>query len=170
MRHDAGVLGDHRVARCQVWRQNAHQLIVREVPWLDGHQHADGVMFNPCFPEFRIILHRGQELLRVIRIVAGDLRAQLHFAAALFDELTHLLTGDFRQILHAFVDQVRQLMQHRQALAYVALRPVGVIERIGCLQRRFNVCISVGGIFFDELVRGRIYCLVSHIESPCFTA
>ena len=170
VRHNAGVFSDDRVTRRQVWRQNAHQLIVWKVPWFDGHQHADGVMFNPCFPEFRVILHRGQELLRVVRIVAGDLRAQLHLAAALFDELTHLLAGDFRQLLHAFVDQVRQIMQYRQALAYVAFRPVGVIERIGCLQRRFNICVSVGGIFFDELVSGRIYCLISHIESPCFTA
>jgi alanyl-tRNA synthetase len=90
-----------------------------------------------------MILHRGQELLRVVGVVAGDLRAQLHLAAALFDELTHLLTGDFRQILGALVDQVGKLMQHRQALVDVAFRPVRMVKRIGRLQRRFDIRVGM---------------------------
>ena len=170
VRHDAGMLGDNGVTRRQVWRQNAHQLVIREVPRLNGHQHADGVMFHPRFPEFGLILHRGQELLRVVGVVAGDLRAQLHFATALFDELAHLLTGNFRQLLGALVDQIGKLMQHRQALIDVAFRPVRMVKRIGRLQRRFDIRVGMRGVFFDELVSGRIYCLISHVESPCFTA
>ena len=127
-------------------------------------------MLDPRFPEFRRVLHRGQELLRVIGIVAGDLRAQLHLAAALFDELTHLLTGNFSQLFGAFVDQVSKLMQHRQALFNVAFRPLRMVKGVGRFQRRFDIRVGMRGIFFDELVRGRIYCLISHIESPCFTA
>ena len=143
MRHDAGMLGDNGVTRRQVWRQNAHQLVIREVPRLNGHQHADGVMFHPRFPEFGLILHWGQELLRVVGVVASDLRAQLHFATALFDELTHLLTGNFRQLLGALVDQIGKLMQHRQALIDVAFRPVRMVKRIGRLQRRVDIRVGM---------------------------
>ena len=143
VRHDAGMLGDDGVTRRQVRRQNAHQLVVRKVPRLNGHQHADGVMLHPGFPELRVVLHRGKEPLRVVGVVAGDLRAQLHLAAALFDELTHLLAGDFRKILHALVDQIGKLIKHRQALADVAFRPVRMIKRIGRAERRFDIRVGM---------------------------
>ena len=143
VRYNAGVFGDDRVPRRQVRRQNAHQLVVREVPRLNGHQYTDGVMLHPRFPKFRRILHRRQELLRVVGVVARDLCAQLHLAAALLDELTHLLTGDFRQIVHALVDQVGKLMQHRETLVDVAFRPVRMVKRISRLQGRFNIRVGM---------------------------
>jgi hypothetical protein len=112
-------------------------------------------MLHPRFPELRVVLHRGQELLRVVGVVAGDLRAQLHLAAALFDELTHLLAGDFRQILHALVDQIGKLMQHRQALADVAFRPVRMIKRIGRLSAAsISASVCEGYSLMSWLVAG----------------
>jgi type I restriction enzyme R subunit len=81
------------------------------------------MVFNPGFTQFGRILHRRQERFGVIGVVAGDLRAQLHFAAALLNEFAHLLAGDFRQLFNPAVDQIRQLMQHRQALVNIAFRP-----------------------------------------------
>ena len=37
VRHNAGVFGDNRVAGRQVWRQDAHQLVIGEVPRLHRH-------------------------------------------------------------------------------------------------------------------------------------
>ncbi len=170
VRHDARMFGDHRVPRRQVRSQDAHQLVVREVPRLNSHQYTDGVMLDPRVAEVGFILYRCQKLFRVVGVIAGDLRAQFHLVATLFDELTHLLTGNFGQILRAFLNQISKFVQHRQTLVDIAFRPVGVVERIGRFQRLVDIRVGVGGIFFDELVSSRIYCLVSHIESPLITA
>ena len=81
------------------------------------------MVLNPGFTQFGGILHRRQERFGVIGVIAGDLRAQFHFAAALLNEFPHLLAGDFRQIFHPAVDQIRQLMQHRQARFDIAFCP-----------------------------------------------
>lgn len=78
------------------------------------------MMFYPRVAKHRFIRHWSKKLLRVIRIIACNLRAQFDFATALFDELTHLLAGDFCQFFDTAVDQVSQLMQYRQTLVNVS--------------------------------------------------
>ncbi len=163
VRYDAGMFRQHRVTCGQVRRQHTHQLIVREVPRLNSHDDANRMMFYPRVAKLGFIRHRGKKLLRVIRIIASDLRTQFDFATALLDELAHLLAGDFCQFFNTAVDQVSQLMQYRQTLVNLSPGPVGVIERVSFLQRGFNIRVRVRGILFNELIIGRIHCLVSHI-------
>lgn len=120
-------------------------------------------MFYPRVAKLGFIRHRGKKLLRFIRIIASDLRTQFDFATALLDELAHLLAGDFCQFFNTAVDQVSQLMQYRQTLVNLSFGPIGVIERVSFLQRGFNIRVRVRGVLFNELIIGRIHCLVSHI-------
>ena len=113
VRDDAGMFGDNRVPRRQVRCQHAHKLIIREVPRFYRHQYADGMVFDPGFTQLGRILYRRQKLFGVVGVVAGNLRAQLHFTAALLNEFAHFLAGDFRQLVNPAVDQIRQLVQHR---------------------------------------------------------
>ncbi|MNZ70323.1 hypothetical protein D3C78_886570 [compost metagenome] len=131
VRHDASVFRDHWITRGEVRRQDAHKLIEREIPRLNGHHHADRVMFNPRIAEFRFIGHRSQKLLRIIRVITGDLRTEFHLAAALLDQFPHLLTGDFRQFFRTAVDQIGKFMQHRKPLGNIPFRPFGMVKRIG---------------------------------------
>ncbi len=78
-----------------VRRQHTHQLIVREVPRLNSHDDANRMMFYPRVAKLGFIRHRGKKLLRVIRIIASDLRTQFDFATALLDELAHLRLAIF---------------------------------------------------------------------------
>ena len=160
--NDAGMFGEHRVTCRQVRGQHAHQLVIREVPRFHGHHHADGVMLYPGFAHLRWVFHRGEKLFGVIRIVASDLRAEFNLAAALGNQFTHLHAGDFSQLFGTGINQICQLVQHRQAFVDATLRPVGVVERIGGAQRRLDISIGMRRVFFDEFVVGRIHCLIGH--------
>ena len=81
------------------------------------------MMLNPGVAEFGGIFHRRQQRFGVIGIIAGDLRAKFHFAAALLNEFPHLLAGDFCQFLRPAVDQISQLMQYRQPRFNIAFCP-----------------------------------------------
>ena len=121
------------------------------------------MVLNPGFTQFGGILHRRQDRFGVIGVIAGDLRAKFHFAAALLNEFPHLLAGDFRQIFHPAVDQIRQLMQHRQARFDIPFRPGRMIERIRLPQRRLHVRIAVRRVRFNKLIVRRIHRLIGHI-------
>ncbi|MNV93092.1 hypothetical protein D3C71_1877410 [compost metagenome] len=91
------------------------------------------MVLHPGVSQFRFVLHWGEKLFRIVCVIAGDLRAKFHFPAALSDEFPHILTGDFCQLFAPAIDQIRQLMQHRQTLFDSAFRPVGMVKGI----RRF---------------------------------
>jgi len=70
------------------------------------------MVFNPGLAEVGGIFHRSQKRFRIIGIVAGDLRTELHLTAALRNQFPHLLAGDFRQLVNPAVDKIRQPVQN----------------------------------------------------------
>ena len=121
------------------------------------------MVLNPGFTQFGGILHRRQERFGVIGVIAGDLRAKFHFAAALLNEFPHLLASDFCQLLRPAIDQISQLMQYRQPRFNIAFCPGRMVERIRLLQRRLHVRIAVRRVRFNKLIVRRIHRLIGHI-------
>ncbi len=107
------MFNDNRVTGGQVRSQNAHQLIVREVPRLNRHQHADGMMLNPGVAQIGVVFHRRKEGAGIVGVVARNARTEFDFAAALLDQFAHLLGGNFRQLLGTLLQQIGKLKQHR---------------------------------------------------------
>ncbi|MNC65895.1 hypothetical protein D3C77_755470 [compost metagenome] len=70
------------------------------------------MMLDPGLTQAGLIAYRGQEFLRIIGVVTGNLATQFYFATALLDQLTHLNAGNVRQFLYPALHQIGQLMQH----------------------------------------------------------
>lgn len=113
----------------RVRRQHTHQLIVREVPRLNSHDDANRMMFYPRVAKLGFIRHRGKKLLRVIRIIASDLRTQFDFATALLDELAHLWLAIFASSSTRLSIKSASLCSTGKRWS-ISPRPVGVIERV----------------------------------------
>src|ERR1700733_4915829 len=72
VRDDAGVFGEDGIAGSEVRREHPHQLIVREIPGLHDHHHAERMMLDPGFAERGIDLDRRKEAFGLASIEAGD--------------------------------------------------------------------------------------------------
>src|SRR5699024_4908312 len=119
LRNDLRVLDHHDVPGHEVGARDPSQLVVGEVPRLYAEEDADRVIDDDRFTGVRELgVHpfRGEELLRVVRVVVQDGRGQLDFLLALPGQLAHFQGGEPGEVVRSFPQDLRGALHHFLAL------------------------------------------------------
>ena len=147
LRNAARVLHHRHIARHQVGRGKARELIVGKIPGLDAEEHAERGAFHHCFARARLEVPGGEETLGVLGVVVDDVRAERHFAAGLFDELAHLERHRASELIHIRAHDCSGFCHHHRAFREGRVPP-GLETRRSSLNRRLKLLV---GEFFERL-------------------
>ena len=116
LRHVGGMLQEDDVARGQLRRHDAGNLVVREVPGFDGQDDAQRLVDQLGLGHDGILAGqrlRGQLRLGVLHVVLQDVRGQFHLGFGLGQQLAHLGGEKLRVFGMPGAQQVGCLLQER---------------------------------------------------------
>jgi hypothetical protein len=141
LRNAPRVLHHHDIARHQVGRGKARELVVGKVPGLDAEEHAERAAFDLGFARTRLEVLGCEEALGVLGVVVDDVRAERHFAAGLFDELAHLERHRAGELVHARAHDRGGFCDHDRPLGEGRVPP-GLEAGRGGFKRRLKLLVG----------------------------
>ena len=156
------MLENHRVADHVVRREDAHDLVVREVPRLDHHDDAHRMM-----PHFGLASRNRldriwlEQLFTVIGEPVRDDRAQLHFAGRFADQLAHVDCANLGKLVGMLAQRRSDLVQQRATLGD-RLRLELLVALSAERQSVLQLAVSGERILRDDFVGIGIDCLIRH--------
>ena len=170
LRHDAGVLHQHDVARHQMRTGDPGKLVVGKIPRLHAEDHTNRAALHMAFAEGRMKLHRRQEAFGVLGVIGENIRAELDLPESLADALAHLECHRMRELVGLGMQQLRRLGDDDRALG-VGLVPPGfeTLFRRRDLRLKFligqalKLLQNFAGRGIGALVFGRFSCLDIHL-------
>nr|WP_263971466.1 hypothetical protein [Pseudoclavibacter chungangensis] len=121
------MLEQHRVSRGHLRGRDADDLVVGEVPRLDGEQHTERLVHELhvlTAEALRRQVARLQELGALVDVVLEDLRRQLDLGLRLGDELAHLEREDLGVAALVCAQQPGGLAEHGRALLGARVPPL----------------------------------------------
>ena len=170
-RADFRVLDHDYVAGHDRRRREAGDLVVREVPRHDAHDHAEGNLAHhggaaALVRDFLV----GTELRAVVGVVIENFNDVVDLAVAFFDGLTHLLGDNAGKLVPLVVEKRGDLAQHLCALLEALLAPLlkGVV---GGGQRLFELVVGDEVVGLGDFVGlWVLYSVLSRHARHCTTA
>ena len=147
-RADGCVLQDQGVAKQQVRRCPAGDLVVGEIPRHNAQNHAQGLLAHPGL--LRALLGKlliCHELVGMLGVPGENVRNDVDLCLGPTGQLAHLAPDVFSQLLLVLLEQLRGLPQDVRALRDRSLTPL-----LACSGGAIQNCIAVGIIDAVELL------------------
>ena len=156
------MLEDQRVAGRELRRENAGNLIIREIPWLDRQEDAERLVHQHRLAfggiEHRQLL-RLQQVFRMPNIIFEDLGGEFHLGLRFGDQLTHFQRQQAGKSIAVPAQDVCGILQDTAALGEGGFAPTEE-SRVCFVQRGLHLLVrcvgkgrnSVSGIGIDGRV------------------